>query len=140
MEEKYLFGNYKVCEICHKKLPPDCTDTICPICSEHLLFQQVKEFIRSNDVNEYQVAERFDIPVGLVRAWIREGRIQYKDSDIDKVRTNCQICGAQISFGNICPKCLKEQKTSGTTFKSHYTDAGTMRFLQSLSEEFQKKN
>ena len=135
MRSKYLFENYKYCEQCSRTLPPGYTDTICPACSEHALFQLVKEYIRSEDVNEYQVADRFQIPLTLVRKWIRDGRIQYKETTKSKVRMHCQICGAQIMFGVICPKCLKEQNTSGTVITPHHTDPGNMRHLQISNEE-----
>ena len=130
MQSKYLFQNYKYCEICHRNLPLNYKDTTCPVCSEHLLFQQVKEYIRSDDVNEYQVADRFQIPLQLVRKWIREGRIQYKEASKQQVTMHCQICGVQVAFGTICPKCLKEQNTSGTLLQKRKTDSGNMRHLQ----------
>lgn len=135
MQAKYLFQNYKYCEICHCNLPLNYKESACPTCSEHLLFQQVKEYIRSEDVNEYQVADRFQIPLHLVRKWIREGRIQYKETTKDKVTMHCQICGIQVSFGTICPKCLKEQNLSGTAFKTNKTDSGNMRHLQVTIKE-----
>lgn len=135
MQAKYLFQTYKYCEICHRNLPLNYTESACPACSEYVLFQQVKEYIRAEDVNEYQVADRFQIPLQLVRKWIREGRIQYKETTKGKVRMHCQICGAQVSFGSICPKCLKEQNTSGTVLKSYTTDPGNMRHLQVSNKE-----
>lgn len=135
MRNKYLFEGFKYCEICHRNIPLNYQETTCPACSEYLLFQQVKEYIRSEDVNEYQVADRFRIPLSLVRKWIREGRIQYKETTKGKVRMHCQICGAQVSFGSICPKCLKEQNTAGTVLNSYHTDPGNMRHLQVTTEE-----
>lgn len=135
MQSRYLFQSYKYCEICHRNLPLNYKETACPACSEYALFQQVKEYIRASDVNEYQVADRFQIPLQLVRKWIREGLIQYKETTKDKVTMHCHICGVQISFGNICPKCLKEQNTSGTALKSHNTDSGNMRHLQVNNKE-----
>lgn len=135
MRSKYLFESYKYCEICHRNLPLNYKEATCPACSEYALFQLVKEYIRSEDVNEYQVADRFQIPLSVVRKWIREGRIQYKETTKGKVRMHCQLCGAQITFGSICPKCLKEQNTSGTVIKPYATDPGNMRHLQVTTEE-----
>lgn len=135
MQSKYLFQSYKYCEICHRNLPLNYQETVCPACSEYVLFQQVKEYIRASEVNEYQVADRFQIPLQLVRKWIREGRIQYKETTKGKVRMHCQVCGVQVSFGSICPKCLKEQNTSGTVLKSYTTDSGNMRHLQVVNKE-----
>lgn len=106
-----LFGEYKECEICHKPLPYAYEETICPNCLDIQLFHDVKDFIRAHDVNEYQVAEHFQIPLYKVKEWIKEGRIEYKlnpDGSITNVR--CQQCGAPVSFGTLCPKCLKASK------------------------------
>ena len=135
MQNKYLFQSGKYCEICHRDLPLNYKETACPACSEYVLFQQVKEYIRASDVNEYQVADRFHIPLSLVRKWIREGRVQYKETTKNKVTMHCQLCGAQVAFGSICPKCLKEQNTSGSLTGTNTTDSGNMRHLQISTKE-----
>ena len=134
MQSKYLFQSYKYCEICHRNLPLNYKGTACPSCEEYALFQQVKEYIRASDVNEYQVADRFDIPLQLVRKWIREGRIQYKETTKGKVTMHCHICGAQVAFGSICPKCLKEQNISSGVAMTRTTDPGNMRHLQVVNK------
>lgn len=60
--EEGLFGKYKQCEFCNRPLPNDYEDTLCPRCKDHKLFHDVKEFIRANQVNEYEVADHFKIP------------------------------------------------------------------------------
>lgn len=99
--------SYNECEVCKRILPRHYDKTICPHCEENQLFNKVKDFIRSNDVNEYEVANHFNIPIRQVKAWIREGRIEYKDSSTSNIMAHCQRCGASISFGSLCPKCLK---------------------------------
>lgn len=135
MQTKYLFQSYKYCEICHRNLPLNYKETACPACAEYALFQKVKEYIRASDVNEYQVADHFKVPLQLVRKWIREGRIQYKETTKGKVTMHCQLCGAQIAFGNICPKCHKEQNISGGIMQKRTTDPGNMRHLQISNKE-----
>ena len=54
-----LFGNYKYCEECKRPLPLTYKENLCPSCIEQKLFREVKEYIRENDVNEYDVAEHF---------------------------------------------------------------------------------
>ena len=71
----------KYCKMCRKALPPLSDREYCYACEELLLFDKVREFVRNNDVNEYQVAEYFDIPVRMVKQWIKEGRIEYKEKD-----------------------------------------------------------
>lgn len=108
--ETGLFGNYKQCEFCNRALPAHYEKKLCPRCLDTQLFREVKDFIRANNVNEYEVAEHFQIPLKQVKEWIREGRIEYQTSDptnnITSVR--CQNCGAPISFGTLCSKCLKQ--------------------------------
>lgn len=105
----YMLTEHRLCEFCNRILPLNYTDTYCPSCQEARLFQDVKEFIRENDVNEYQVAEYFEIPLRQVKEWIREGRIEYRERNqhatISGLR--CQRCDAPVSFGSLCPKCLK---------------------------------
>lgn len=106
-----LFNNYKQCEYCGTPLSPEYQDTICPSCKERTLFQRVKEFIRANDVNEYEVAYHFHIPLRQVKEWIKEGRIEYKEQTSKTLieSLHCQRCGAPITFGTLCSKCLKHQ-------------------------------
>ena len=76
--EEGLFGKYKQCEFCNRPRPNDYEGTLCPRCKDHKLFHDVKEFIRANQVNEYEVADHFKIPLKQVKEWIREGRIEYQ--------------------------------------------------------------
>lgn len=110
MERKKLFDEYKYCEICGVPMPLTYENSVCPGCMEEKLFRDVKEYIRANDVTEYDVAYEFHIPVRKVKKWIQEGRIEYKE-DIGKkniMHVHCKVCGKPISFGTICPSCLKQ--------------------------------
>ncbi len=69
-----------VCQLCGRLLPRSATSNTCSRCKNDLLFHEVKEFIRANDVTEFQVAEQFHIPLSRVRGWIKEGRIEYKQN------------------------------------------------------------
>lgn len=133
MENASLFDNMKFCAICRGALPLDYEDELCPACKENQLFSQVKDYIRSKDVTEYQVAEHFDIPRRLVKRWITEGRIEYKE-DKERLETlHCSKCGVAITFGNLCQKCYREQNNLERT--GHATlqlgpDDNKMRFLE----------
>ncbi len=108
-DEEYDFENVKLCEFCNRRLPRNYNDTLCPNCQEYRLLHEVKDFIRENLVNEYQVAEHFNIPLKRVKNWIREGRIEYRQTDSGTALSSmhCQRCGAPVSFGTLCQKCLK---------------------------------
>ena len=87
-----LFGNYKYCEECKRPLPLTYKENLCPSCIEQKLFREVKEYIRENDVNEYDVAQHFHIPHMQVKKWIREGRIEYKDDHLNTITMHCTRC------------------------------------------------
>ncbi len=75
-QKESLFANLKLCSVCHTPLPIEYGEETCPVCKENQLFSKVKEYIRSKDVTEYQVADHFNIPQRLVKKWITEGRIE----------------------------------------------------------------
>lgn len=119
----------KTCSRCGRTMHQMYQLELCPICMEMELFNQVKEYIRENDVHEQDVAEHFNIPLKKVREWIRDGRIQYKGDTVNKITgVNCKICGKPISFGNTCPEChsLEALKVVASL---HHTENAAMHFL-----------
>ena len=113
-----LFGNYKYCEECKRPLPLTYKENLCPSCIEQKLFREVKEYIRENDVNEYDVAQHFHIPHMQVKKWIREGRIEYKDDHLNTITMHCTRCGAPISFGTLCAKCMRQRMSPFTPLRA----------------------
>lgn len=127
--DKNIFNKYKYCEFCGRPLPKSYEGNLCPNCQETQLFRDVKEYIRSNVVNEYEVAEHFHIPLRQVKEWIRDGRIEYrKDNDSTIHGMHCQRCGAPVSFGSLCPKCLKLLNSGSGTAVTGTSDL-RMRYL-----------
>ena len=106
---------------------------------EEELFQEVKGYIRENVVNEFQVAEHFQIPVKLVKKWIKEERIQYVYTDEAKIKnTRCAICSKPVLFGTICRDCQKKLRMSGTFLQ--VTTPGQMYTFDSENNvKFQRK-
>lgn len=104
--------HHKLCAFCGAPLPKKIGTSYCERCRERALFQEVKDFIRSNDVNEFQVAAHFNIPLRIVKKWINEGRIEYKETPAGIRSLNnhlqCEKCGAPVTFGTLCSKCLKQ--------------------------------
>lgn len=122
----------KICKQCDCLLGKYYNDDLCPTCKEQNLFSEVKEYIRSTDANEYDVARFFHIPVSKVRTWINDGMIEYKninDSNISSVR--CHVCGKRITSGTICPGCRRRQQLEETAVYSNKVSAGEMRFVGS---------
>lgn len=135
MQQQGLFSSYKYCEYCRKPLPLNYEETYCPHCKSQQLFREVKEYIRDNNVNEYDVAMRFNIPLQQVKDWIQEGRIEYKhNSGGDAIiSTHCKECGTPISFGTVCTRCLKRHTISGHT-KITRDDLARMRYFEDFNK------
>ena len=119
----------KICSSCERPLPKKYTDNNCAICKENELFFEVKDYIRANVVNEYMVAEKFDIPLSQVRKWIKEGRIEYCKTKRTITSVNCQKCGTPISFGSICSECLQQLNTRTGVYIQKPSNNDKMRYL-----------
>lgn len=130
--EEGLFGNFKHCKECGRALPVHYEHDLCPRCKDAELFRDVKEYIRSNTVNEYEVAEHFKISLKQVKEWIREGRIEYciDDPSANVSSLHCLRCGAPVNFGTLCPKCLKVLNgNKGFSSDNNPSEDSRMRFL-----------
>ena len=130
---QHLFQNIKYCTVCHRPLPMDYEKDACPGCEENELFNRVKEFIRSKDVTEFQVAEEFDIPIRKVKNWIKEGRIEYKERPEKIQSLHCISCGEPIAFGSYCQKCYKLKHTAKGGVAAQKGD-DKMRFLEQMKK------
>lgn len=103
---KGLFEScYKYCKWCHQPIKLDSESDLCPRCEESRQFSEVRAYVREHDVNEFQLAEAFGIPLRQVKQWIREGRLEYKEIEQAIVNLHCQNCGKAIQFGTLCPEC-----------------------------------
>lgn len=130
--------NYKYCEYCGTTLPSTSKSIYCKRCQEIILFHEVKDFIRANDVNEYQVADYFNLPLRVVKGWIQEGRIEYKQTpEGGKTLNNrlvCESCGTPVTFGTLCRKCLKLMNNNMRGYGMQATTREErMRFLSDIS-------
>jgi len=122
-------SSVKVCSQCSRRLHELYPYDICPVCKENNLFNEVKDYIRKNDVREQEVADHFQISVHKVRNWIKEGRIQYKGDPVNSVSSlYCKICGKPISFGILCPECHSPENIKVVVAQEQIEDA-SMRFL-----------
>lgn len=74
-------GGRRYCVNCGRPLPASRMKSLCEQCEADAIYKDVKEYVRDNDVNEYQVADHFDISVDVVRKWIREGYMSYKGEE-----------------------------------------------------------
>lgn len=139
MNQNGQFTNYKPCSMCGRSLPIDYEKDFCPACEDDVLFKEIREYIRSHDVTEFELAEVFHIPQSKVRKWIKEGRIEYVTNEKKMMNTHCQRCGAPVSFGTLCADCMRvmngSKEISYTTLKSSKSDRNRMRFLSGDNEK-----
>lgn len=118
--------------MCGRALPINYEKDHCPACEDDVLFKDIREYIRTHDVTEFELAEIFHIPQSKVRKWIKEGRIEYVTGENKMMNTRCQRCGIPVSFGTLCPNCMrmmnggKEVAYISATKKS---DSNRMRYL-----------
>lgn len=85
----YCFGA-PVCQACKDSAEED--------------FKKTKEYIwghRGASVEE--VSRECEVSVSRINRWIREGRLELADDSPLKIP--CEMCGAPISSGRLCPKC-----------------------------------
>lgn len=126
-------SNYKYCQYCGTTMPVTVKYPYCDSCREIILFQKVKDFIRENDVNEFQVAAQFGLPLRTVKGWIKEGRIEYKETAAGAKALNnklkCERCGAPVTFGTVCPKCLKAMNNNVKGYGMQQTAQGDDRMF-----------
>ena len=107
MNRKNQFINYKSCSMCGRTMPIDYEKDFCPACEDDALFKEIREYIRTHEVTEFELAEVFNISQNKVRNWIKEGRIEYVTSENKMVNTRCQRCGAPVTFGTLCTDCMR---------------------------------
>lgn len=125
MQARHLFGNEnKYCEWCNRPLPKGYEGTLCAGCQENAFFREIRDYVRKHDVNEFELAEAFGIPLRRVKKWIREGRLEYKETAGKMENLHCVRCGKPITFGSLCPECSRAQTVgSGYEIKKKDTDA-----------------
>ena len=73
--------NNRICPRCGRKVSRSYSGSLCPKCDDEILYKEVKEYIRSNNVTELMVADHFGIPLATVQSWIKEGYLTYKSDD-----------------------------------------------------------
>ena len=126
------YTSYKYCSMCGRSMPIDYEKDFCPACEDDVLFKEVREYIRSHDVTEFELAEIFNISQNKVRKWIKEGRIEYVTSENKMMNTRCQRCGAPVAFGTLCTECMRlmnGNKEVSYISSGAKKDRNRMRFL-----------
>ncbi len=68
----------RVCRECGRALASSYPDDLCQECKDDAIYKEVKAYVTENDVGEYELAEKFGIPVESIRRWVRLGYMDYK--------------------------------------------------------------
>ncbi len=88
---------------------------ICPACNKKTedKFADVKQYIYDNPACTLaKVAEANEIPVQMIKKWVREERLQLSENS--ELKIHCEKCGAQILTGRFCKDCKKQMTNSLT--------------------------
>jgi predicted amidophosphoribosyltransferase len=104
--------NVKVCAFCGKlfqSMGPD----ICPECSVKLdeEFVRVREYLYDNPghIDVMDIVNNTGVSEKAVLRFIKDGRLARKVST-EEAGLRCAICGAPISAGRLCRRCMDEWK------------------------------
>ena len=68
---------HRSCSRCGAAVPRSSEIDYCLHCQDTVLFHEVRDFICQNNVNERDIAEHFGLPLGLVKRWMKDRRIEY---------------------------------------------------------------
>ncbi len=68
----------RVCKECGRPIASSVIGDLCQNCKDDAIYKEVRKYVEENDVGEYEVADKFDIPVESVRRWVKMGYMDYK--------------------------------------------------------------
>lgn len=101
-----MYAAVKNCSLCGRIYQYTLGENICPECKKKReeLFVSIKDYIgkQGGTVPMAQVAEEFDIPVKLLKQWVREERLVFAEGAIE---LECEQCGVLILSGRLCDVC-----------------------------------
>jgi predicted amidophosphoribosyltransferase len=128
------------CKICGKIFNHIGGEPLCPTCIKKMddKFVEVKEYIYTHPgVGVQEVSEENDIPVSLIKKWIREERLCFSEDSASGIE--CETCGTMIKTGRFCSKCKDhmantlgnayQTKVPVVTIDKKVKDKDRMRFL-----------
>ncbi|HHW68303.1 MAG: hypothetical protein PWP07_852 [Epulopiscium sp.] len=97
------------CARCGKLYEYNGISDYCPICMQYdeAIFQKIKEYLNEHPkATVIQVATDLDIPVKMIKKYLREGRLEIVEAE--NFFLNCEKCGAPIKTGRYCDKCARD--------------------------------
>lgn len=84
---------------------------LCPVCMKEIddKFSQVKQYIYDHPgVGIHQVSEENEIPVAIIKKWVKEERLAFTEGSA--IGVECERCGKMILTGRFCESCKAEVK------------------------------
>jgi len=81
----------------------------CPICMQYdeANFQRIKEYLNEHPkATVMQVATGLDIPVKMIKKYLREGRLEIVEAE--NFFLECEKCGVPIKTGRFCDSCIRD--------------------------------
>ena len=96
------------CKICKRLFNHIGGPHICPQCKDklELKFQEVKQYIYEHkNTSITEVSEEMDVPVAMIKKWVREERLMLTDA---MGELECENCGTAIKTGRFCEACKKK--------------------------------
>ena len=103
MEDNEMFGG-RTCPRCGRRLPLSFKGDVCAVCEEERLFEEVRDYIRTNEVTEFKLAEKFGLTQRKIQKWINEGLIQFSGSDPTKrIKGTLRTMWGSAGFWQLLP-------------------------------------
>lgn len=96
------------CPVCGKVFVK-ISRNLCPECieKEETEYEQVRKYLKDNPgASVEEISELTGVDEKKILRWIREGRID-ATHDMGDTGLTCKRCGAEISIGNLCSKCIQ---------------------------------
>lgn len=113
------------------KLFSSLSSRLCPECSDLMdeYLGRAKEVLyRQPNIGVMSLAEAADIPFEAVKTFIREGRLQFKQTG--PVRIECEMCGKPIMSGTKCESC--QERLTGYMRNMKSPEQGKVGGMHSL--------
>ncbi len=136
--------NSKKCPRCFNKMEYiSLGEYKCPSCRYTFLddYGKIRNYIdKHGPSTAVEIEQGTGVPRAVADEYLKIGKLEIAKGPEGYLR--CEICGADIRYGRICPKCAR---TDGAKMKGYYVeevgdmpytakDAGEMRFLKKRKE------
>jgi flagellar operon protein (TIGR03826 family) len=150
-KEAEAVAELRNCKKCNRIFSYLAGAPICPECQkeEEKIFDEVSMYVRDHSgVPMTVVAKELDVPYDKIMKYVRDGRLQIKESG-GAVLNRCERCGKEIPSGRYCQSCeqglaralessrqdLLKKVSHGEPAPGRSGDGGGYRFLKDLRKK-----